>query len=183
MRQMLVVISFVGGVCLLDFWTRLSPSSQEHNWNKANQQSQPVALKFLAKSQAASIRAAIGQFDVVAPPAPPVRLKDEPVTEVVEPEIMSTGQQNKQSGNLDEFFDGVNKFTLRATFNDNGQRFALLEKEDLRTLKLEKVVLRTDQLIANYTVGKINNTAITLKNGERIVELQLFFQQHLEKKE
>ena len=182
MRQMLVVISFVGGVCLLDFWTRLSPSSQEHNWNKANQQSQPVALKFLAKSQAASIRAAIGQFDVVAPPAPPVRLKDEPVTEVVEPEIMSTGQQNKQSGNLDEFFDGVNKFTLRATFNDNGQRFALLEKEDLRTLKLEKVVLRTDQLIANYTVGKINNTAITLINGERIVNLQLFLQQHLQKK-
>jgi hypothetical protein len=177
MRQMIVVIIFVGGGCLFDFWTRLSPPSEDHNWNKTNQQSQPVALKILAKSQADSIRAAIGQFDVIAPP--PVKLKDEPVTKVVVPEVMSTEQQNKQSGNLDELFDGVNKFTLRATFNDNGQRFALLEKEDQLTRKREKVVLRTDQSIANYTVGKINNTAITLKNGERIVKLQLFLQQHL----
>jgi len=159
--------------CSIDFVTRLSIAEVQFGHKNIVLDATTVNTAFLNNSDKNILNDKLALFDVVAP-SPDVKVKK--IKKVVQPAInlMPTQQQQMQKGSLHNLFDDKFKYTLIATFDNNGKQFCFLEQEDLLTKAKKKIRLNLGDMLSNYHLTQINNYWIELTQGNRKIQLQLF---------
>lgn len=156
----------------MDFQSRLATRDTEQVKMESLDKITALEVALLDEQSKQKIQALLTNFDVEEKaPAKVAVKKEKPVPQVF---IMGQEQQAQQQGSLLDLYDGNHKFQLIATFNDSGQKFALLLQKDLVTGKSEKIRLGMGEKISHYSLTKIDNRAIQVELDGRVIQLQLF---------
>jgi hypothetical protein len=160
-------------ICSIDFVMRLTPSIDTKNNQSEVGSMQTLNVAFLTKETASSLKGLLGQFDVV-----PIVVDAKKPTkqENTKPKVvlMSAQKQRLQSGVLNFFYDGEDKYQLTATFYDSKKRFVLLKKQHLPSKKITSLKLLEGDMVSVYKIEKIDRNFIVLSEQKRKIELQLF---------
>jgi len=174
-KQMSIIssIGFVLFLCLLDFFSRLVIT---HNYSDATlnfKANNSFAVKLLSPPEVDALTKLLATFDVEKPATPPVTVA---APKVVKPQVklLSIAEQMQQQGKLSGLFDGSNKFTLVATFDDQGKKFALIHQKNLINNAESNIRLFVGQSIANYKLTQVSSNSVDLVQGDRLIQLQLF---------
>jgi hypothetical protein len=156
-----------------DYLTRLSPEVDSSVKREIDTSREPLKINILTQDSVEALQSRLAKYDVEKKPEP---VEPQQKAQISKPKvyIMPEDEQRNQQGKLDQLFDDKYKYVLRATFNNDGERFAVLERHDLEALKMEKITMKLGDALAGYRSQEIGNTYIKLKKDERIVELRLF---------
>lgn len=165
----LLVVSF-------DFSGRLLPESTEDTLaNKQSGQAEKPSVTFLSSQQQTALNEVLGKYDVVKPEKNETNVRKAKKRKKKDRvKLLSREEQLAQAGALEGLFDGKNKYTLIATFNNDGEKFALIHRQHLISKKRAKFRVNLSEKVARYKVDKIEAKYIALVDGDRTVLLQLF---------
>ena len=130
------------------------------------------SIQFLSDQTRARISAALESFDVVK--KVPVRKPTAKIKEQEKPQIMSVEEQKRQKGQLTDLYAGNSKYKLLATFDNNGQKFAHIIASDMVSGRVSNLRLDVGSKLSEYLVTAIDGNSVQLKQGTRLVSLQLF---------
>lgn len=169
----LITLSISVALAAVDFTNRLKVDVASKGYQPEQNDSPAISVRFLTKEDIEALESLLNIFDV-PPPAPPPKTQKTPPKSPPKPNIMPREQQEQQQGRLDALFDGVHKYTLRGTFNNKGERFAVLEKQNLETSDLEKLIVKQGQDVSGYSTTRIEGNVLSLSKGKRTVDLYLF---------
>lgn len=161
--------------CVLHFVVRLPNTNVDNKLPNLDEDANAVHIKILNQKELNELFSYTAEFDVEEPikvkPAKNTKKNNKKKQPV---KIMSLEEQNKQSGELFDLFQGNDKYRLMATFNQNEQHFAVIEKINLLNNQKAQIRLNKNEQLANYKIQHILGDSISLVQGERLIQLNLF---------
>jgi hypothetical protein len=155
----------------IDFNTRLAISNDSIKELSVDTNNNIVIVKILEQSKVKNLILSLARYDVEEVMDTKPRVK---IVKTKQAVLMTIEEQNKQAGELNNLFDGENKFSLIATFNDSQKKFILLNKLNLVSGKEEQIRLFLGEKLAVYNLNSINHDYVVLSHGQRQIYLKLF---------
>ena len=159
--------------CLLDFANRLTVSEQASRDGSLSMVGKGINTSFLEPVAKQRLEKILAKYDVVEPKVV-VAKPSQPKATQPKVNLMTKEQQLAQNGILQGLFDGEHKFTLVATFNNSGKKFALIKQKNLLTGQETQIRLFIGESLSSYHLTQVNNNSIEFVQGDRKIHLQLF---------
>jgi len=160
-------------LCVLDFSTRLTFAKVDTVDKNIALDKNGLKTVFFGATEKQALANKLAKFDVIAPKKVVAVVKKAlPVKPKIN--LLTAQQQQAQQGKLWGLFDDKFKYTLIATFDNNGKQFAFFEQKNLLTETKQKIRIFLGEKLANYQLTQVDSNSVKLVQGEQKIQLQLF---------
>jgi len=172
-KSLFLVVLVTFCLCSVDFLSRFLTTEKSTVADSLNINASEDSTRFLRANDEVKIKALLATFDVVDVKLPK-QTKKPMVINKPKINLMSKTLQQQQKGILASLFDGEDKYTLVATFDDSHKKFALISKMHLLSGKTSQIRLYEGDKISDYSLSKVSHDFVEFSLGVRLIKLPLF---------